>query len=455
MRQLHVRWVFALLLLLAIGGPIAWFASRAPIATGDDGILAVQVKEGDFRVMVTTTGELRARKFVQIQGPSNAQAAEIWQMKISSIVPEGTAVKEGDVVAELDRSTVATKASEVSLALQKADAQHTQAQLDSALNLAQAREDIRNLEFVLEERRIAKEQAMYEAPTIRRQAEIDYERAQRQFEQAKVTYVTKTEQAKAKMSEVGADLERQRNRLNAVQSVMQAFTIRAPAEGMVIYVREWNGRKKGVGSQVSPWDPTVATLPDLGEMESVTYVNEIDVRRLTVGQAVEISLDADPSKRLAGKVTSVANVGEQRPNADAKVFEVKILIAGRDTTLLPGMTTSNAIETAVVPGALSIPLEAVVTEGTQTFAYKRERGRIVLQEIETGMMNDNEIVVVRGLAAADVVLLGPPRGRENLATILLPGEPGDDGPAREPVPVGPGSPAQAPDSTAPRPTAGR
>ena len=57
-----------------------------------------------------------------------------------------------------------------------------------------------------------------------------------------------------------------------------------PAGGMVIYVREWNGKKKAVGSQWSPWDPTVATLPDLTQMEPVTYVNEVDVRKLSVGQ---------------------------------------------------------------------------------------------------------------------------------------------------------------------------
>jgi multidrug efflux pump subunit AcrA (membrane-fusion protein) len=67
------------------------------------------------------------------------QQADVYQTKISSLVPEGTVVKEGDVVAELDRSGIAAKAAEISLALQKAEAQLTQAQLDSTLNLATAR----------------------------------------------------------------------------------------------------------------------------------------------------------------------------------------------------------------------------------------------------------------------------------------------------------------------------
>jgi RND family efflux transporter MFP subunit len=409
------RVIFPAIAVLAIGS-FALYGDDAPESSA---MIAAKVKSGDFRVVVSTTGELRARKFVQIQGPPNMQQAGSFQTRIASLVPEGTVVKAGDMVAELDRSGVAAKFQEVSLALQKADAQYTQAQLDSALSLATAREEIRTLELSLEEKRIAEEQSKYEAPSIRRQAAIEHEKAQRAFTQAKANYKTKTQQAIAKMREVGSELERQRSQLQVVQNVMSGFTIRAPAPGMVIYDKEWNGRKKTVGSQVSAWDPTVATLPDLSQMESVTYVNEIDVRKISVGQPAEITLDADPSKRLTGKVEAVANVGEQRPNADAKVFEVKIAIAKADTTLRPGMTTGNAILTALVPNVLSIPIEAVASEDSIPFVFKRDGGRVVRQEIQTGAMNDNEIVVVRGLEKGDEVLLSPPANREEVSTVRL------------------------------------
>jgi RND family efflux transporter MFP subunit len=382
--------------------------------------ISAKVKSGEFRVVVTTTGELRARKAVQIQGPPNMQAAQVYQTRISSLVAEGTVVKAGDLVAELDRSAVAAKFQEVSLALQKAEAQYTQAELDSALNLATAREEIRTLELALEEKRIARDQSKYEAPSIRRQADIEHEKAERAFAQAKVNYVTKKQQAIAKMREVGSELGRQRNQLGIMQSVMNGFTIKAPAPGMVIYDKEWNGRKKVVGSQVSAWDPTVATLPDLTQMESVTYVNEIDVRKIAVGQTAEIALDADPSKRLTGKVEAVANVGEQRPNADAKVFEVKITIVTVDTTLRPGMTTANQILTASIRNKLSVPLEAVNSEDSVTFVFKRDGGSVVKQEVETGAMNENEIVIARGLEADDEVLLTPPENRADLSLERLP-----------------------------------
>ncbi len=64
------------------------------------------------------SGELRAQRFVQITAPANAQQAQVYQMKIASIVPEGTTVKAGDVVAELDRASDASTVAAMSLAVQ-------------------------------------------------------------------------------------------------------------------------------------------------------------------------------------------------------------------------------------------------------------------------------------------------------------------------------------------------
>ncbi|MES2178178.1 MAG: HlyD family efflux transporter periplasmic adaptor subunit [Gemmatimonadota bacterium] len=420
MAHLRKRWLPIVLALLVIGGPIAWYKWPAT-ANAAEAILLAPVKHGDFKVVVTTTGELRARKFVQVTGPAQAQSVNVYQTKIASIVPEGSLVKEGDVIAELDRAPAATRMADVTLSLQKAQAEFTTAQLDSALNLANSREDVRTAEYVLEEKKLAKEQAAYEAPTIRRQAEIDYEKAQRAWEQSKRNLATKTKQAEAKMSSVGADLGRQQNNLKNIQEVLGLFTIKAPAAGMVIYVREWNGKKKGVGSQWSAWENIVATLPDLTQMESQTYINEVDVRKISVGQKVSISLDSDPSKKLEGTVTQIANVGEQKPNQDSKVFEVKIEVARADTTLRPGMTTANGIETASIPNVLSIPLEAVITEAGFQYAYKKSGSRIVKQMIETGAMNDNEIVVKRGLSQTDQVYLTPPSDKEGIKVETIPG----------------------------------
>jgi len=418
MRFLRRRWyVVAGVVVLGLWGTC--HALRGTSAA--EGAVVATVARGPFTATVTTSGELRAKESVQINAPAEAMQVGAWQMRISSLVPEGTVVKAGDVVAEIDRSTLGTRLTDVSLELQKAQAQYEQAALDSALTLSQAREAIRTDTLDLEAKRLTKDQAVYEAPTVQRQAEIDLERAQRALAQAHSDLQTRTEQAQAKMREMSTEVERQRNLQKQIQDVLAAFTIRAPAPGMVIYVREWNGKKRTSGSQVYAYDPGVATLPDLTHMESITYVNEIDVRRVAVGQPVAVTLDADPTKHLTGKVASVANVGEQRPNTDAKVFEVHITILQSDTTLRPGMTTGNAIETLRVPDALTIPLEAMFSDSGVAYAYRLAGGGVVKQEIAAGEMNDHDVIVARGLAQGDRVLMVPPADAARLTLVRLPG----------------------------------
>ena len=439
MRILRSRPFLIAAAILVVGVPATLLLARD--STKGESTLVSQVKRGDFRVTVTTSGELRAPKFVQVTLPPNAMQAQVFNLKIASLVPEGTIVKAGDIVAEVDRSPLATKQTEVSLTLQKAEAQYEQAMLDSTLNLGKAREDMKAMELTLEEKRIAKEQAIYEAPSVKRQAEIDFEKTKRQMDQARVDYKTKTEQAQAKMREVGADRDRQRNLLKNIMDVMAGMTITAPAPGMVIYVKEWSGKKKTAGSSVNPWEPAVATLPDLSIMESLTYVNEIDVRKLRVGQTVRVTLDADPSKELTGTVKQVANVGEQRPNADAKVFEVVVNIEKPDTSLRPGMTTGNEVETQSLKDVLYIPLDALVVEDGIPVVFKQNGGRVIKQEVATGAMNDDEVVIVKGLEEGETVLLSPPLNRSELVVNRLPGSenmppPGVSGDTaqRQPVP---------------------
>ncbi|HAP36316.1 MAG TPA: RND transporter [Bacteroidetes bacterium] len=406
---LKKRILYGSILAVVVIVPLFLLTQKSASSTD----LYVMPTNGEFTVTITTTGELEAKNSIEIKGPEEARAAGIWQMKISNLIAEGTVVKKGEFVADLDKSEIANRLKESELSVQKLDAQYTQAKLDSTLALTQARDEMVNMFYTLEEKKIILDQSSFEAPAVKRQAQIDYERTERTLKQAKKNYVTKTAQSIAKIQAVEADLMKERQKMSIMLSTVQKFTILAPADGMVVYAREWNGKKKVVGATLSPWEPTVATLPDLTVMESITYVNEVDIQKITKGQTVTLRLDADPNKKLAGTVTNVANIGEQRPNSDSKVFEVRILISDRDTTLRPAMTTANEILVAKASNVLSIPLEAVHAEGTTTFVYLKRNG-VVKQEVKLGLQNDNAAVVLDGVNSNDEIFLSPPLSASTL-----------------------------------------
>jgi hypothetical protein len=185
---------------------------------------------------------------------------------------------------------------------------------------------------------------------------------------------------------------------------------------MVVQKRNWDGSKQGIGATMSGWDNVVAEMPELKQMISKTYVNEIDVSKIKVGQKVEIRVDAFPDKRFGGLVQSVANVGERMRNSNAKVFEVIIAATSVDSLLRPAMTTQNLITTWTKKNVRSIPIEGVHTLNGVAYVF---RGNKTRQEVKLGESNDNEIIVLDGLFDTDKVYLNPPEKAEEWKMVRL------------------------------------
>lgn len=384
--------------------------------------ITVRVKKGTFPIEVTTTGELIAKSSDKIYGPPALRQVQIWQVKIQDIIPDGTVVDSGQYVASLDKTEISTKIKDEETNLEKFQTQLTKTTLDTSLDLRSARDELINLKYGLEEKKITLEQSKYEPPATIRQVQIDLEKAQRTYEQAQKNYKLRYEKATANMQEVTASFTQAQRKLKDLQDVLKQFTITAPKKGMLIYRRNWDGNKLGIGATLNVWENIVAELPDLSSMISRTYVNEIDISKVKVGQPVKIGIDAFPEKKFTGKVTEVANIGEQQQNSNAKVFEVKIIINEFDSILRPAMTSKNTIVTAQIDNALSIPIETIFSNDSTSFVYKKDGGSILKQQVIVGQSNENEMIVKEGLKENDEVSLMQPENETHLKLITLPKE---------------------------------
>jgi len=399
---------------------VGYFVVRGDKNSESASIMAT-VKEGQFRIDIETTGELEAKNSVKILGPQSLRNFQIWQVTIQNIINEGTVVKKGDWVATLDRSEFQNKFAAKQIELDKANSKFNQTQLDTTLILRQSRDELINLKYAVEETGIVLEQSKFEPPATIKQAEINMDKAKRAYEQAVENYKIKKNQNIEKMREVYAELRKVQSEFESMNTVLEAFNVMAPEDGMVIYEKGWDGKPIKAGSQIQMWEPTVATLPDLTTMMSKTYVNEVDVRKVKVGQQVEVGLDAYPDKKLTGAVMRVANVGEQRPNSDAKVFEVSVEISGTDATLRPSMTTSNKIIASVLDSVLYVPLESLHSQfDSITYVFKKDGINTVKQEVIVGETNANDAVILGGLKKDDRVFLSVPAKLEDQEIELLP-----------------------------------
>lgn len=379
--------------------------------------LSTSVKKGEFKIYVNATGELEAKNSEEIKGPSGMRAANIYQTTITDMVPEGTVVKAGEYVAKLDPTELSTKLKEAQTEIEKIETQLEQAKIDTAIELRGLRDQLINLKFGMEEKKLQLEQSKYEPQMVIQQAQIDLERAKRDFDQLEKKYELTQTKSVAQVNEILASLRQQEIKRKQLADLSGNFTIMAPKDGMVIYARNWNG-KVGPGSQISTWNPVVAELPDLSIMISKTYVNEVDISKVAKGQDVKVKVDAFSDREYDGSVIQVANVGEQLRGYDSKVFEVTVLINEVDSIMRPAMTTSNEILTYTFPEVLYVPLEALQND-TIAYVFKKEGGKTVRQEVLTSETNDNEVIIEHGLTEGDEVLLTIPDNPDQLTLIPL------------------------------------
>jgi HlyD family secretion protein len=376
-----------------------------------DLVLETKVEFGQFEISVMVTGELQAAREIEIQAPATLRSRNlrIRSVMIQDLIPEGTVVDSGDWVASLDRSDADNTLKDIMDDLEQSESSYTRTKLDTTMQLRELRDQLINLRFGMEEAEITLEQSQYEPPATIRQAEISLEKATRSFEQAEQNYSLKVRQAQASMRESEIEMAKDQRRKVEMEEALSQFDIVAPAGGMVIYKKDWDGEKRTVGTEINTWDLTVATLPDMSSMISKTYVNEIDISRLSRGQLVRVGVDAFPEKKFNGRVVEVANIGQQLPNTDAKVLEVRIELREKDTILRPSMTTSNEIITQVLDSVLYVPLEAVHANDSLTFVYTIDRRKEI---VVLGPSNENYIVVEQGLKKGERLYLSMPADEE-------------------------------------------
>lgn len=399
---------------------IIFFITKVNKGSSDGIEVLTQVQRGLFRSEVTASGELYAKNSVNVMGPDGMRQANIWETTISDIIDEGTVVGKGDYVARLDQSELGQRIQQERSDYTISLARYTEAKLDTAMELRKARDEMDGMLFEMQKQELVLENSEYEPPATVKEKKMELDRAEKKYNQAKENYQLQIQKAVAKVQAAEAEMSDDKRKLEFLEGLSQKFVITAPEEGMLIYKRDWRGNKIAQGGRIGAWDPVVATLPDLTKMVSKTYINEVDINTVKSGQEVEIGLDAFPDMHLTGTISSVANMGQQRPNSDSKVFEVTVEINESDTTLRPGMSTSNKIIASVIEDVLYVPVEAIHSQGDSiTYVLLRDGVSIVKQEVNLGISNSDQVIIELGLEEGQSVYLSDPSGLDQKSIRML------------------------------------
>jgi len=395
------KFKITLLLLFAV----LFFACKdknaQQVATG-------KVTKGIFYIDMHEEGELEAVNAINISSPSIP-----WRyassMKISYIVKDGTEVNAGDSVIIFDPSEVnkgiidAQGKVEISLA----ELEKMIAQQESDLEELRAEYEVTRISHEIS--KIKLEGAEYESDIMKKQIQLNLEKAAIALERAKEQIDNRIKINVEDIKQKKLSIDQDQARLNEAKSCLQQLTVTTPAPGIAILSRSWqSGNKFQSGDQVYTGQPLIS-LPDLSQLKAIVKINEVDIAKIVKGLNVEIKPDAFSDSKFTGVVKEVANLAiNKEGSTKIKVFPVEIYLNETHKDLLPGLTVSCRIIIDKLEDVLYLPIEAIRTEAGRNFVYRKSGISFEKVEVETGRSNSDYTIIAGGLDEGDVIALVDP-----------------------------------------------
>ncbi|MGD9931121.1 MAG: efflux RND transporter periplasmic adaptor subunit [Mangrovibacterium sp.] len=387
---------FAVLLVLWLGGTTAGSSQL--------------VKRGTLVAVVPGRGEVQGENSIKIELPDVLQDNQlrVWSYKINDLVEEGKRVKKGDFIAQLDPSELMNNMRERMTEKERVDADLKNAVIDSAVTLTGRREEIINARLDLQYKQIDLDMSKFEAGAQQRKAQMAYQKAEIDLDKKKRDYLLTQNRLKVRIIRYEERAERLQELIDKFQQALGVLHMTSPGDGIVMIAEDYLGKKLTKDSRISNWMPTLATLPDMSSAIVETYIKEIDITKISLGDSVRILVDALPEKNFSGKVVKIANMGEDKSGVDMKVFKVIIRFDHADPDLKPGMTCNNDIVVESYTNVLLAPLQSVFKSGQSPIVYLKRGGEIVPQPVELGAEDQVNVVVLKGLEEGDRLLLYEP-----------------------------------------------
>jgi len=179
-------------------------------------------------------------------------------------------------------------------------------------------------------------------------------------------------------------------------------TILAPISGVVASVATQEGEAVAAGFDA----PTFVVILDLGRLQVNTYVDEVDIGKVGVGQTVMFTVDAFPSREFAGHVTAIYPTATIQDNVVKYVVAVNI-DNDEEGLLRPDMTASVRIQRES-RNVLAVPTRVIRQDGGRSVVYVLSEGRAEMRPVRVGWRDGQWVEILDGVATGERILLDAP-----------------------------------------------
>ncbi|QEH33286.1 Macrolide export protein MacA [Aquisphaera giovannonii] len=434
----------------AVGAWI-WMRGRRDVRPPAERYAVAEVKRADLYPSLSASGRVESSVRTVVECELENVAIGVMGQPLYAggssvlltIVPEGSAVKKGDVLATLDSSEYDELLRQQQMTVERSRADMRTAELNMEVaelavlefrdgSMTEARNDF--------QRSIS----MAEADMFRVNERLDWSRRMwkkgyvpkgqvisEEFNQAKAEFSLSQERAAydlfthwmapsaLRKLQVQASIERntvayQRSRLarnldrlHKLERLVAACTIRAPHDGYVIYA---NDQRRGIVIESGMFvrqKQDLMYLPDLNRMEVVTALHESLVKTVGKGMHAKVFVEGFPGRQLEGRVTDVAALPTADWRSDVRYFDGKVRLDHPPANLRPGMTAQVVIDLGERSDVLTVPALAVTREEGREYCYVVHDEGLERRQVKLGEGTSDLLEISEGLREGESVVVNP------------------------------------------------
>ena len=380
-RKKKRRWIALATVAVAVLAVLGLVAARSGGKPIDPSKLAA-VEKGNLARSVVATGKIQPLTKVEIKSKASGIVKRLY-------VDYGDRVKEGQMLAELDRE-------QLEAAVREARANLLAAQASYERNRIEAEgPDLPFLKSSLERSRKLYADGLI-APSLLEDADKAYQMG-----------LNKQTAAKSQAAVARAEVEKARASLERYETDLKYATITSPMDGLVL------SRDVEVGDAVSSilvlgsQATRVMSLGDVSEVYVLGKVDEADIGHVYLGQRARIVVESFKDKSFEGKVTKISPLGVEKDNVTT--FEVRVSIQNPGGELKANMTANAEVILEEKKNVLMVPESAVVYDKDRKPSLevpdpKGPNGKRKVA-VKLGISNGVKTEVAEGLKEGDKVVL--------------------------------------------------
>jgi RND family efflux transporter MFP subunit len=373
----------------------------------------VPVVRGDLVATVLARGSVAPAKWADLVCTVRSREKDGTASVIKWVIDDGTSVKKGDLVAQLDDSALVEELKERKLKLGMSRADLVRAREEAELAKTDGQVLLLSAEIEFRSAELAFKKHLGDDADEKEILKLHIARGRANLARAKVQVRLREEQAQAQIKAREAAVAQAMERVSDVEKQIAACRLVAPQDGIVVYYIP-EQRPLRTYPLVAQGEPVregqkLLQIPDLSQMVLLSRVPETVVSAVRAGQPVQVRVDAYPMKSLKGNVQEVGTHALQADwlKNNVKNYPVRVAILDAATGLKPGMSAEVAIDCGRAANVLRVPANAVVRSGAKVFCYTKSGQGIQKVEVRLGMRNDQEFEVKSGLNEGDQVLRDP------------------------------------------------